>query len=99
MRHRAWKGFDWDVLNRLYEKGFIGDPVNKTKSAVFTDEGRKTHGPNILYWLTAFQRARRPGRPFGPETGRHNDGSSNVSSGSSGADRGLARLKLRMSIA
>ncbi|HVB89998.1 MAG TPA: DUF6429 family protein, partial [Beijerinckiaceae bacterium] len=20
---RAWKGFDWDVLNRLHEKGMI----------------------------------------------------------------------------
>ncbi len=38
-RYRAWKGFDWDVLNRLYEKGFICDPVNKTKSVIFTDEG------------------------------------------------------------
>jgi len=24
-RFRAWKGLDWDVLNRLYEKGFICD--------------------------------------------------------------------------
>src|SRR5690242_3281692 len=38
-RYRAWKGLDWDVLNRLYEKGFICDPVNKAKSVVFTDEG------------------------------------------------------------
>ena len=37
--YRASKGFDWDVLNRLYEKGFICDPVNKTKSVVFTEEG------------------------------------------------------------
>ena len=22
---RAWKGFDWDALNRLYEKDLIGD--------------------------------------------------------------------------
>jgi hypothetical protein len=36
---RAWKGFDWDVLDRLYEKGFICDPVNKTKSVSFTEEG------------------------------------------------------------
>src|SRR3954469_13269483 len=36
---RAWKGFDWDALNRLYEKGLIGDPVNKAKSVVFTEEG------------------------------------------------------------
>ena len=38
-QYRAWKGFDWDVLNRLYEKGFICDPVNKTKSVVFTEQG------------------------------------------------------------
>ncbi|MGF6483080.1 hypothetical protein QFZ91_005307 [Paraburkholderia sp. JPY419] len=25
-RYRAWKGFDWDVLNRLYERGFIEEP-------------------------------------------------------------------------
>ena len=38
-KFRAWKSFDWDVMNRLYEKGFICDPVNKTKSVVFTDAG------------------------------------------------------------
>lgn len=37
--NRAWKGFDWEVLNRLYERGLIGDPVNKTKSVILTDEG------------------------------------------------------------
>ena len=36
---RAWKGFDWDALDRLYQKGLIGDPVNKAKSVVFTEEG------------------------------------------------------------
>jgi Alpha amylase, catalytic domain/Domain of unknown function (DUF6429) len=36
---RAWKGFDWDTLDRLYRKGLIGDPVNKAKSVVLTDEG------------------------------------------------------------
>jgi hypothetical protein len=36
---RAWKGFDWEALNRLHEKGMIGNPVGKTKSVVFTDEG------------------------------------------------------------
>ncbi len=38
-RYRAWKGFDWNVLNRLYERGFIEDPVNKTKSVIFTEDG------------------------------------------------------------
>ena len=36
---RAWKGFDWDAMNRLYEKGFITDPRGKAKSRVFTEEG------------------------------------------------------------
>ncbi len=35
----AWKGFDWSAMNRLHEKGFIGDPVNKAKSVRLTDEG------------------------------------------------------------
>ena len=38
-RWRAWKGFDWDALDRLHQKGMIADPVNKAKSVVFTEEG------------------------------------------------------------
>lgn len=37
--YKAWKGLDWDVLDRLYEKGYIYDPKNKNKSVIFTDEG------------------------------------------------------------
>ena len=37
--YRAWKSFDWETLNRLHKKGLITDPVNKTKSIVFTDAG------------------------------------------------------------
>ena len=36
---RAWKGFDWDVMNRLHERGYISDPRSKTKSVVFTEDG------------------------------------------------------------
>ena len=36
---RAWKGFDWEALNRLHEKGFISNPRGKAKSIVFTEEG------------------------------------------------------------
>jgi hypothetical protein len=38
-RDRAWKSFDWDALNRLYERGLIGDPVNKAKSVILTEKG------------------------------------------------------------
>ena len=37
--NRAWKGLDWDVLDRLHDKGMIHDPVGKVKSVVFTAEG------------------------------------------------------------
>ena len=38
---RAWKGFDWDSLERLHARGLIADPVNKAKSVILTDEGMK----------------------------------------------------------
>ena len=38
-RWRAWKGFDWDSLDRLHAKGMISNPASKAKSVVFTDEG------------------------------------------------------------
>jgi hypothetical protein len=36
---RAWKSFDWNSFDRLHAKGLISDPVGKTKSVMFTDEG------------------------------------------------------------
>jgi hypothetical protein len=36
---RAWKSFDWNAMNRLHEKGFIFDPVNKAKSVQMTPAG------------------------------------------------------------
>jgi hypothetical protein len=36
---QAWKGMDFDITNRLYEKGLIGDPINKNKSLWVTKEG------------------------------------------------------------
>lgn len=35
---RAWKGFDWDTMNRLHEKGLTGDPVGKAKSVTMSLE-------------------------------------------------------------
>ena len=37
--YRAWKGHDWDVLDRLHNRGMIDDPVGKAKSVSFTVEG------------------------------------------------------------
>ncbi|WP_316669165.1 DUF6429 family protein [Ralstonia psammae] len=37
--NRAWKSLDWDALNRLHERGLIGDPINRAKSVILTEEG------------------------------------------------------------
>lgn len=38
---RAWKGHDWDAMDRLFQKGYINDPKSKAKSIEFTEEGAK----------------------------------------------------------
>lgn len=37
--YRVWKGLDWQITDRLYEKGLIHDPRNKNKSIILTEEG------------------------------------------------------------
>ena len=37
--YRTWKGFDWDAMDRLYEKDMISQPAGNAKSVVFTEEG------------------------------------------------------------
>lgn len=39
--NRAWKGFDWDAMDRLHRNGMIANPVGKAKSVVFTEAGRQ----------------------------------------------------------
>lgn len=41
---RAWKGFDWDTMDRLHQKGFISDPKGKAKSVGVSPEGMKMAG-------------------------------------------------------
>ncbi len=36
---RAWKGFNFEVMDRLFEKGDIHDPRGRAKSVVLTREG------------------------------------------------------------
>jgi len=37
--YRTWKAFDWEVMGRLHQKGYISDPIGKAKSVQFTEEG------------------------------------------------------------
>ncbi len=36
---RTWKSHDWEVMDRLCEKGYISDPKSKAKSVMLTDKG------------------------------------------------------------
>lgn len=38
---RAWKGFDWDTMVRLHEKGWIDAPKIKSMSFYITEDGFK----------------------------------------------------------
>jgi hypothetical protein len=38
---RAWKGQDWEAMDRLFEKGYISDPKSKAKSVVLSQGGKK----------------------------------------------------------
>jgi hypothetical protein len=38
---RAWKGFDWETMDRLHKKGWLDNPKGKTKSVGLTEEGAK----------------------------------------------------------
>lgn len=38
---RAWKGQNWDALERLHKQGLIGNPVGKAKSVTLSEEGAK----------------------------------------------------------
>lgn len=39
--YRAWKGQDWDALDRLFHKDYIGNPRSKAKSVPMTENGLK----------------------------------------------------------
>ncbi len=49
--YRTWKGFDWDVMRLLHEKGYITDPGSKTKSVIkgVSKEFGYVLGTRILY--------------------------------------------------
>lgn len=36
---RAWKGLDWEVLDRLHKNGCISDPKSKSPTMLLSKEG------------------------------------------------------------
>ena len=51
-RSRAWKGFDWESLERLHQKGYLSQPAGKAKSVVFTEEGLAESRRLFQAWFT-----------------------------------------------
>ncbi len=47
---RTWKSFDWAAMERLHAKGFISNPIGKTKSVVFSEEGLR-HSEALFHKL------------------------------------------------
>ena len=35
---RVWKGIDWAITDRLYERGLIENPAGRAKSLVLTED-------------------------------------------------------------
>jgi hypothetical protein len=64
---RAWKGFDWDAMDRLHGKGLIPDPVGKAKSVVLTEEGLR-EAERLFHELFAARR-KAPAGARGPSRG------------------------------
>jgi hypothetical protein len=48
---QAWKSFDWDAMDRLYEKGYISDPKSKAKSVWLSEEGLRRAEEMFLYFF------------------------------------------------
>ena len=59
---RVWKSYDWDVMDRLHQKGWISNPVSKAKSVVFTEEGR-AESQRLLLALFGREPGTPPTRP------------------------------------
>jgi len=56
---RAWKGHDWDVLDRLHQSGYISDPKSKAKSVLVTEKGAKRSRELFENYFTSESRTGR----------------------------------------
>ena len=61
---RAWKGQDWDTMERLHTKGFISDPKGKAKSVFLSEEGEKRSRKPLLSTSHSFARSHAQRRGF-----------------------------------
>jgi len=55
---RTWKGFDWDILDRMFERGWISDPQTKAKSVVVLEEAQRLSRELFEQWFGTFEESR-----------------------------------------
>ncbi|MDQ3269341.1 MAG: DUF6429 family protein [Pseudomonadota bacterium] len=60
----AWKGYDFEVMSRLHEAGYIFDPVGKQKTVQLTQEGI-SRGQELADRLFGSGETSGPGKPHG----------------------------------
>lgn len=48
---RAWKSFDWESLNRLYQRGLISNPKQKSHSVIFSAEAEELAQELFQKWF------------------------------------------------
>jgi hypothetical protein len=64
---RAWKGIDWDVMDLLYQRGWILDPRGKNPSVVLTESGLEIAEAMLMRHFGQAKTA-DTAVPFTPET-------------------------------
>jgi hypothetical protein len=48
---RAWKSISWEIMDRLHEKGYVGNPATKAKSVMVTEAGKKAAEEMFMKYL------------------------------------------------
>lgn len=60
----SWKGYDFDVMNRLHNAGYLFNPAGKQKSVQLTEEGME-RGLELARQLFGTADDRRSGQHSG----------------------------------
>ncbi len=50
---KAWKGLNFEALDRLYKKGLISDPNAKTPTVALSEEGEKLSRELFYHYFNA----------------------------------------------
>jgi hypothetical protein len=68
---RAWKGFDWDAMDRLYKKGLIQNPVRPAPlaGAIRANVQEEVGGRQRVGWVERSETHHAVRRPYACRSG------------------------------